>query len=112
MDINVRRRGTVNVLQLRGNLTLGDPVNSFRGTISELMQAGDSTFVVDLTGIVKMDSSGIGVLVNTLTGTRKIGGNTKLVSPSEFVRKTLQLVGVLNLFETFDTEDSAVKSYT
>jgi anti-sigma B factor antagonist len=111
VDINVRRRGTVNVLQLKGNLTLGDPVNSFRSAVTELMQAGDSTFVIDLGAVSKMDSSGIGVLVNSLTASRKQGGNVKLVNPSEFARKTLQLVGVLKLFETFDREDAAVESY-
>jgi len=90
---------------------LGDSVNSFRETVTELMDAGDSTFVVDLTEVLKMDSSGIGVLVNTLTATRKLGGNIKLVNPSEFARKTLQLVGVLRLFETFDSEDAALESY-
>jgi anti-sigma B factor antagonist len=111
VEINVRRRGPVNVLQLRGNLTLGEPVNSFRSTVAELMQAGDSAFVVDLADVAKMDSSGIGVLVNTLTATRKVSGNVKLVNPSEFAKKTLQLVGVLKLFESFDREDAAVESY-
>ena len=59
-----------------------------------------------------IDSSGIGVMVKSLTSAKQRGGDVRLVNPSKFVTQTLRLIGVLNLFTTFEDEDQAVASYS
>jgi anti-sigma B factor antagonist len=59
-----------------------------------------------------IDSSGIGVLVRTLTQAKQHGGSLKLVSPSKFALQTLKIVGLLSLFELFDDETQAIQSYS
>ena len=58
-----------------------------------------------------IDSSGIGILVRSLTSAKQRGGSVKLVNPSKFALQTLKLVGVVNLFEIFQDEDAAVASF-
>ncbi len=55
-----------------------------------------------------LDSSGIGSIVNALRISSKLGGSTKLVKPSSFVSKTFKMVGILSLFNVFDSEAEAV----
>ncbi len=111
MDISVRNRSSVQVLQLRGDLRLGDAVDKFRETTEELIAAGESRFVLNLTEIRMIDSSGIGALMRLLTSASKQNGGVRLVNPSEFAIKTLKLVGLLRLFEVFDDENLAVESF-
>jgi len=111
LDINVRKRGEVQVVQLRGQLRLGDAVDSLRQTLEEMISGGDIRIVINLAEVPMIDSSGIGLLVKLLVSTKKIGGNIKLLQPSKFAIQTLRLVGVLNLFEAYDTEDAAVGSF-
>ena len=111
MDINVRKRSQVQLIQLRGQLRLGSPVDELKRTIDEALAEGDTRFAVNLAEVPMIDSSGIGLLVRSLTSTKQRGGSLKLVSPSDFAIKTLKLVGVLNLFEVFDTDDKAVESF-
>ncbi len=111
MDISVRKRSQVQLIQLRGQLRLGPPVDELKKTIDEALADGDTRFAVNLAEVPMIDSSGIGLLVRSLTSTKQRGGSLKLVSPSNFAVKTLKLVGVLNLFEVFDSDDKAVESF-
>ena len=111
MDINVRRRSAVEVIQLRGPLRLGPAVDDFRRTLDESTAAGDIRIVLNMAEVPMVDSSGIGLLVKTLTGLKQRGGALKLVSPSRLTTQTLRIVGVLNLFDVFEDEDSAIQSF-
>src|SRR3989475_9330277 len=111
LDINVRRRSNVQVIQLRGPLRMGEAVDIFRQTIDEAVAVGDNQLVVNLTEMPTIDSSGIGILVKAMASAKQRGGALKLVNPSKFALQTLRLVGVLNLFEVFDDEDTAVASF-
>ena len=111
MDISVRTRSDVQVVQLRGPLRVGPAVDGLRQTIEESLKDGDSRFVLSIGEVPMIDSSGIGLLVKFLASTKQRGGNIKLVKPSKFAIQTLKLVGVLNLFEVFEDEDAAVQSF-
>ncbi|MGA2372165.1 MAG: STAS domain-containing protein [Candidatus Korobacteraceae bacterium] len=112
MDINVRKRSQVQLIQLRGQLRLGEPVDQLTRALDELLAEGDTRFVINLAEVPMIDSSGIGLLVRFLASAKRKGGSLKLVNPSSFAQKTLRMVGVLNLFEVFEDDDQAVESFT
>jgi anti-anti-sigma factor len=112
LDINVRKRSQVQLIQLRGQLRLGDPVDELQRTLDEALAEGDTRFVINLSEVPMLDSSGIGLLVRFLASAKRRGGSLKLVNPSSFAQKTLRVVGVLSLFEVFDDDDKAVESFT
>lgn len=111
LDINVRKRSDVQVIQLRGQLRMGPAVDTLRQTLEEAMASGDTRIVMNLSEVPMVDSSGIGLLVRFLALIKQKGGNIKLSQPSKFAVQTLRLVGVLNLFEMFDNDDAAVESF-
>jgi anti-sigma B factor antagonist len=90
---------------------MGEAVDGLRQTMEEAISNGDTRMVLNLAEVSMIDSSGIGLLVRFLASTKQRGGNIKLVQPSKFAVQTLRLVGVLNLFEIFDTDDTAVESF-
>jgi len=111
LDINVRKRSQVQVIQLRGPLRMGPAVDNLRRTLEEGLGNGDTRIVMNLSEVPMVDSSGIGLLVQFLALIKKQGGNIKLANPSKFAVQTLRLVGVLKLFEIFDDDDAAVESF-
>ena len=84
---------------------------AFVKTIDDAMSAGDTRLVINFADVPMIDSSGIGILVKAMASAKQRGGGVKLVSPSKFVVQTLKLIGVLNLFETFEDENAAVQSF-
>ena len=111
MEIDVRKHQEVQVIHLRGDLKIGDPVDSFRQAVEELFGNGDSRIVVNVADVPMIDSSGIGALVRLLTIAKQRGGALKLVNPSKLAVQTLKIVGLLNLFEIYDDEGEAIGSF-
>jgi anti-sigma B factor antagonist len=111
LDINVRRRSQVQIVQLRGPLRMGAAVDELRQTLEEALANGENRIALNLAEVNMIDSSGIGLLVKFLASIKKSGGSIKLVQPSKFAIQTLRLVGVLNLFEIFDSDEAAVESF-
>jgi anti-sigma B factor antagonist len=111
VEIDVRTQDQVKIVRLRGKLNLGPSLDRTNETIKDLMNAGESRFVLDLQEVPMIDSSGIGLLVRYLTAAKQRGGSLKLLSPSKFALQTLKLVRVLNLFEVFEDQQLAVASF-
>lgn len=111
MDINVGKRGQVQVIRLRGALRMGPAVDSLRQTMEEAVGNGDTRLVLNLAEVPMIDSSAIGLLMRFLASTKQSGGGIKLVQPTKFAVQSLRLVGIFNLFEVFDDDDAAVQSF-
>jgi anti-sigma B factor antagonist len=111
LDISVRKRSEIAVIQLRGQLRLGPAVDALRQVMEETVGNGETRIVINLAEVPMIDSSGIGLLVRFLASTKQRGGGIKLVQPSKFATQTLRLVGVLNLFDIFDEDEKAVESF-
>jgi len=112
LDINVRKQGQAQVIRLRGDLKIGEAVDSFRQTLEDLFGTGDYSLVVNIAEVPMIDSSGIGLLVRFLTVAKQRGGSLKLVNPSKLAMQTLKIVGLVNLFEIFNDEGQAVQSFS
>jgi anti-sigma B factor antagonist len=111
VDIDVRSEAGVKVMKLRGRMTLGESVDRFRQTFDDLLNAGNTRFVLDLGEVSMLDSSGIGLLVRCLTAAKQQSGSVKLLKPSKFAVQTLRMTGLLSLFEVFEDQELAVASF-
>jgi anti-sigma B factor antagonist len=80
--------------------------------LTDLLNAGETRFLLDLEEVTMIDSSGIGLLVRYLTAAKQRGGSVKLLNPSKFAVQTLRLVRVLNIFEVFEDLQQAVASFS
>ena len=111
MEIDVRTQDQVKIVKLKGRLSLGPALDRTNELIVDLLNAGETHFVLDLEDVPTIDSSGIGLLVRHMTMAKQRGGSLKLLKPSKFALQTLKLVRVLNLFEVFDEQQAAVESF-
>ena len=111
LEIEIRNVGEVKLLKLTGRLTLGDSADRLRDTLDDLIGSGAHYFVIDLSEVAMLDSSGIGLLVRYLTNSKQLGGSLKLLNPSNFAVRTLKMIGLLNLFEVFQDQAEALASF-
>jgi len=111
VDLSVLKQADVQVLRLRGRLTLGDAVDAFKNALDNSLAAGDNQILINLAEVPLMDSSGIGVVVRSQSNARAGGGGIKLVQPTAYTVKTLKMVGLLDLFEVYDSEEEAIASF-
>ncbi len=110
MDIEVKTQDGVKVVKLKGRLCMGPPLDRFNSTMTELLGQGQNKIILDLEEVPTIDSSGIGMLVRHLTSAKQSGGAIRLHKPSKFTVQTLKMVGLLNLFNTYEELPEAIAS--
>ena len=75
--------------------------------LSELVNAGHTRLVVDLSEVELIDSSGLGALVSGFEAARACGGDLKIMSPGEQAALVLELTNVNRLLHTVASADTA-----
>jgi len=71
-------------------------------TIRELVQAGSSHVILDLTGLTDIDTRGIGELVVAHISVAQAGGNLALIHVHSRVRELLRLTGLCDALSIHD----------
>ena len=111
LTIEERQAGDVTVLALTGQMLLDDGDLAFRRRIHDLIDRGYAKIVLDLGGVTYIDSSGVGMLVAKLKTLKEKGGDMKLLNLSRRAESLLGMLKLLILFETFQDEAAAVRSF-
>jgi anti-sigma B factor antagonist len=103
--------GDVTVVDAAGRITLGEGASAFREKIRELVNNNSKKILLNLGDVTYIDSSGIGELVSGFTTVTNSGGQLKLVGLSKRVKDLLQITKLYTVFEAFDDEAQAVRSF-
>ncbi|MGQ0763917.1 MAG: STAS domain-containing protein [Acidobacteriota bacterium] len=111
MEINPRADGSVTILDLKGNLTIGSGEEELTETIAQLLGDGRKHLLLNLAEVPIIDSSGIGGLIKLFTRVKNGGGKLKLLNPSRNMRQLLSITGLLSVLEVFDDEATALSSF-
>jgi anti-sigma B factor antagonist len=111
ITISERRIGEVTVLDLHGRLVLDDGDTSCAEHIDLLVRQGRIRIILNLQDVSYIDSAGVGALVAKYVSLRKRGGDLKLLRLSERVRRVITIAHLLAVFETFESEELAVRSF-
>jgi anti-sigma B factor antagonist len=112
MQISQRSVGDVIIIDLNGKMTLGEGDELLRDKVNSLIQQGQKKLVLNLAEVPYIDSAGLGEVVRTYTTVSRQGGALKLLSLTKRIQDLLAITKLLTIFETFDTEDEAVKSFS
>lgn len=111
MRVNVRQREGVTILDLKGKITIGVGDVAMREAIHEALSAGAKKMLVNLEDVSTIDSSGVGELVSSYTTVTNRGGKLKLLNLPPKVADILQITQLITVFDVFDEEDEAVRSF-
>ncbi len=112
MVIDERTVGEVTVLDLKGKMTLGEGDELLKDKINSMLANGRKKLVLNLESVPYIDSAGLGEIVRTYTTVSRQGGSLKLLNLTKRIEDLLSITKLLTVFETFDTEADAVKSFS
>jgi anti-sigma B factor antagonist len=113
MSIRVSTRliNNVVVVDIFGQLRLGEATSKLRDTIQQLLNDGRIQILLNMAEVLHIDSSGIGELMTTYTTVRARGGELKLLNLSKNVRNLLQVTRLFTVFDVQEDLDAAIKSF-
>ena len=98
------------VLELSGKIMGGEETTMFHGKLHEYIQAGKRQFVIDLKNVEWMNSVGLGMLISALTTVKNAKGRLVLANITN-IESILTMTRLITVFEHFDSQASALKSF-
>jgi len=111
MTITERSTGLLAILDLDGKLTLGDGAQLLKDKVNSLVLQGRREVIVNLAKVTAIDSSGLGEIVACLTTVKRGGGRLKLLHLNSRHRDLLSITKLLTVFEVYDAEEEATRSF-
>ena len=111
LSIKQRQAGDVAVLDLDGQVRMGDSATALRGAIRGLVAGGNKKILLNLGGVKYVDSGGIGELIANYTTVGRSGGQMKLLNLTDKVQDLLVITKLLTVFDVYDNEAEALSSF-
>jgi anti-sigma B factor antagonist len=111
MHLNERSIGDVTIIDISGRITIQDGADVFRDAIRELVRQDRVNVVVNFRDGTYIDSTALGELIRAYVSLTRKGGTMKLLSVGERVHQLLMLTKLLSVFDLFDDEAEAVRSF-
>jgi anti-sigma B factor antagonist len=111
MLIQVSDHDGVAVLSLTGDAMGGPDGSVLHEKLRELRAQGHHHVVVDLDGVERMNSSGLGMLIGALTIVRNAGGDLRLANVHERVHQLLVVTKLLGVFSLHDSVADAAAAF-
>lgn len=109
MTLNVRSLNDGAVFEVGGRLMYEADSQAFHKKLNEALRQGTQWIVLDLSRVVGLSSTGLGILISahrTLKEQKKL---LKLAHPSEKVESALRITRLNTIFEIYDSVEEAVK---
>jgi|SRR5580700_7214179 anti-anti-sigma factor len=113
LEVAVRQVEGIMVVDVAGNLWPrtdkgGHVLSEF---VQDLAEKGSKQILLNLKGVREHDNSGVGELVACLKAMRAQHGRLKLANVSQTLKARLALSRLTKIFETYEDEASAIKSF-
>ncbi len=110
LKMSTRLVDGVTIVDCNGRIVFGDEAAALREFVKDLLN-NHKQIVLNLGGVNYIDSGGLGTLVSLYTSARNAGGNIKLANLTQRVGDLLQVTKLLTVFDVYEGEDKAVRSF-
>lgn len=111
MKLSSRETDGVVVIEPRGKIMGGPDATAMHEMLHELVAHDKKRVIIDLGGVDWMNSTGLGILISSLTTMRNNNGDLKLANITEKIQSLLTITKLVTVFETFDSVEEAVSSF-
>ncbi|MBK7141013.1 MAG: STAS domain-containing protein [bacterium] len=110
MEMIVREKGPVTVIQLTGRLDLASG-SSLKEQVKKLLAKNETTIHLNLAQVEFINSSGLGALVSIMKEVRLTKGRLTLSNLASYVQEIFDITQLSHIFEIYPTEDEALTSF-
>ncbi len=111
LSIGAREKQGAVILDLSGRIVAGEEVDTLRAKVKDLQATGHTKIILNMAEVSRIDSTGIGMLVEAVINTVKLDGQLKLISLPRLVHNVLVTHRLLQAFEIHPTEEEALASF-
>jgi anti-sigma B factor antagonist len=110
MKINDKIVEDMGVLSLEGKLSGIDCAGIIQEKIQALSKKKIKNFILDMSQVNWIDSTGLGELIASLSSTKKKGGNLVLTDIPGPVQSLLEMTNLMQIFDTYLDVEKALSA--
>ena len=107
MENTITKEGNIHIVALKGNILSDQHGQNVMDEIDKLIEGGANRFVIDLTELQFINSSGLSFLLRILTKARRADGEVILTNLPEQLPKLLVITKLNNVFTVADSNEAA-----
>lgn len=100
----------MNVFLLQGELIDRNQADAMMKEIEKAIAAGESSVVLNLAELKYLNSSGLNILINILTKSRKAGGDVAICNINKKINELLVITKLNSVFNVCDSEEKAINT--
>ena len=115
MQVNVRNKGSITILDIEGKiigadaLALKSIIDQQIQTLSSEAEHGENlNLILNMERVQMMDSTGLGILVATYTTIRRHDGRVVLLNLGGNIRSLIVMAKLMTIFDCYNTEAEAI----
>lgn len=109
MEYSYKNDNGIGLFSISGSLLGESGGMQLANEFNERLEDGMKKFVLELSGLTHVNSSGLGVFITMYTKSRTRGGELVLLNPSEFIQSLLMITRLNSIFQIYNSYDEAVK---
>lgn len=110
MTTAVRQQDGISIVEPKGRI-VGSAASELRKTIvPQIEDCDEPRILINLENVHKIDSVGLGVLVEAHIIATKKRGRVGIVNLGKHIRNVIVITRLIHLFEFFDSEDTAISA--
>ena len=111
MKFSSRQVENIVIIDIEGKILLGDGDVEIKQAVDNHLAKGQKNILLNLVNVPYIDSAGLGEIIRCFTSVRKNGGDLKLLAPNQRLIDLLGVTKLVNVFDWYGDESSAVKSF-
>jgi anti-sigma B factor antagonist len=111
MNFKEHHTAEYTLVELSGRLTVNDDPGRLRQAVADTVQRGATQVVLDLSGVLYIDSTRLGELISAHISLMRQGGTLKLIRTPARIRELLQVAGLDAVFRSYDTLEDAIRQH-
>lgn len=111
MNLKSKKIGSVIVLELDGSILGGPESVEINQNLIKFIGEGSKKFIIDLSQVNVMNSSGLGTLIASLTAIKKNGGELKIAGANSKIQNLFTVTKLNTIFELSESSETALQLF-
>jgi anti-sigma B factor antagonist len=113
MEVHARERNDVVIFDIEGEMRRSDVSDiTLHQLVKDQLDVGRRNILLNFSDVEFIDSFGVGEILASYISTHNLGGKLKLARISKKLYLIFQVTMLTKVFEIFDDEDAALKSFS
>jgi anti-sigma B factor antagonist len=110
LKLDISRIDDIAIVRCRGRIVFGEEADELRRVVLSLLNE-TKRIILNFAWVGHIDSSGVGTVVASFISARHRGAEIKFAALSPVAVRVLRTTNVDSLFEVYDSNEDAIKSF-